>query len=87
MQILGDHDINNIIRLQLSRMRAGVSEIKQHQDTGPYATRGHRIHIVLATHANVSFEVCPAQLVAHPDGSNEEAQVGDASTYYCRVQQ
>ncbi|KAL4458606.1 hypothetical protein ABPG75_013471 [Micractinium tetrahymenae] len=57
LQILGPRDVANILRLQLARM-APRSELKQHVDTGGYAERGHRIHLVLQTNPGVSFLVC-----------------------------
>jgi hypothetical protein len=59
LQILGEHDMPKIIRLQLARMKPGVSDIKVHQDSGGYATNAHRIHVPLLTNDGVSFVTCP----------------------------
>lgn len=48
-----------MVRLQLARMAPGTSDIKVHQDSGGYATHGHRIHVPLTTHPLVDFKVCP----------------------------
>ena len=46
VQILGDADMDKIMRLQFAIMPPH-SQIKKHMDTGGYATLGHRIHAVL----------------------------------------
>jgi hypothetical protein len=57
-EILGPADLANIVRLQLARMRPGVSDIKRHVDSGGYAKHAHRVHVVLQTNKGVAFETC-----------------------------
>jgi len=57
-ELLGGVDTANIVRLQLARMRPGVSDIKRHVDSGGYAKNAHRVHVVLQTNAGVAFETC-----------------------------
>lgn len=66
-QVLGKRDMQHIIRLQLALMKPGVSDIKIHVDSGGYAIRGHRLHIPVFTHSEVSFDVCPHRYVPDPD--------------------
>ncbi|WIA23830.1 hypothetical protein OEZ85_013493 [Tetradesmus obliquus] len=65
-EILGKRDMQHIIRLQLALMKPGVSDIKIHVDSGGYAIRGHRLHIPVFTHPEVSFDVCPHRYVPDP---------------------
>ncbi|GBF90355.1 green algal specific Aspartyl Asparaginyl beta-hydroxylase [Raphidocelis subcapitata] len=58
-EIIGKPDMKNIIRAQLALMRANVSDIRIHVDTGGYATYGHRLHIPLMTNDGVRFDLCP----------------------------
>jgi hypothetical protein len=80
MQIVGKKDMQHIIRLQLALMKPGVSDIKIHVDSGGYAIRGHRLHIPVFTHPEVSFDVCPHRYVpdpAHVPGPGEAQRMLD----------
>lgn len=66
LQILGKKDTQHIIRLQLALMKPGVSDIKIHVDSGGYAIRGHRLHIPIFTHPEVTFDVCPHRYEPDP---------------------
>jgi hypothetical protein len=57
--MIGKPDMGNIIRLQLALMKADVSDIRIHVDTGGYATYAHRLHIPLMTNDGVRFDLCP----------------------------
>jgi hypothetical protein len=59
--------MQHIIRLQLALMKPGISDIKIHVDSGGYAIKGHRIHIPVFTHPEVTFDVCPHRYVPDPD--------------------
>lgn len=65
-QLIGGPDLDRIIRMQLALMKPGVSDIKIHVDTGGYAINGHRLHIPVFTHPDVSFDVCPHRLRPDP---------------------
>lgn len=56
-QVLGRSDAHNVVRIQFARMAPG-SRILMHQDMGGYAQLGHRIHMPVATHPNVTFDLC-----------------------------
>lgn len=71
LQILGPADVRNILRLQLARM-APRSRLRQHVDSGGYAERGHRIHVVLQTNPGVAFHVCETPERAALHGGGEE---------------
>jgi hypothetical protein len=80
-EILGPGDLANIVRLQLARMRPGVSDIKRHVDSGGYAKHAHRVHVVLRTNKGVAFETCgelPAGGGAPPPAVVEAAKRGGA---------
>ena len=66
VQILGKKDMQHIIRLQLALMKPGVSDIKIHVDSGGNAIRGHRLHVPVFTHPEVSFDVCPHRYELDP---------------------
>lgn len=72
--------MQHIIRLQLALMKPGVSDIKIHVDSGGYAIRGHRLHIPVFTHPEVSFDVCPHRYLPDPEhkpGPGEEQRMLD----------
>ena len=53
-------DVDNIIRMQFALMPAGT-HIKPHVDNGGYSKSGHRVHFVVASSSDVSFQVCHLQ--------------------------
>jgi len=80
VQVLGKKDMQHIIRLQLALMKPGISDIKIHVDSGGYAIRGHRLHIPIFTHPDVSFDVCPHRYEldhTHVPGPGEAQRVLD----------
>eukprot|EP00878_Enallax_costatus_P018172 GHUV01019120.1.p1 GENE.GHUV01019120.1~~GHUV01019120.1.p1 ORF type:complete len:249 (+),score=63.00 GHUV01019120.1:991-1737(+) len=77
--------MQHIIRLQLALMKPGVSDIKIHVDSGGYAIRGHRIHIPVFTHPDVSFDVCPHRYQPDPEhipGPGEQQRMLDIQECY-----
>jgi hypothetical protein len=74
-ELLGGADTRNIVRLQLARMRPGVSDIKRHVDSGGYAKNAHRIHVVLQTNAGVAFETCGER----PAAASSAASTGEGA--------
>ncbi|GAX82193.1 hypothetical protein CEUSTIGMA_g9621.t1 [Chlamydomonas eustigma] len=73
-QVLGEGELNKVVRMQLAYMPPEISSIKVHRDMGGYATNAHRIHIPVLTNPKVTFEICPA-LEKHSLTSHEE--IGD----------
>jgi hypothetical protein len=55
-ELLGNQT-ENIMRAQFALMPAHT-EIKPHVDSGGYSSRGHRIHFVVQSNPDVSFNVC-----------------------------
>jgi hypothetical protein len=53
-------DVDNIIRMQFALMPPGT-HIKPHIDNGGYSKSGHRVHFVVASSPDVSFQVCHLQ--------------------------
>eukprot|EP00798_Chlamydomonas_sp_ICE-L_P024239 gene24239-9838_t len=61
--ILGEGGLTKISRMQFAKIPSG-GFIKIHADQGGFAHHAHRIHVPISTNQNVTFEMCPDQMIS-----------------------